>query len=132
MVAQSEVGTPAIVASVSPTTTTARSSGRAASTSPEQMSATRSASAPCTTITRAPESARTWRRNSPLYAVLIGTWIAPSFKAAKKLITCSGEFSMSVATRSPRATPRAASPCAMRLAATSISRAVICTPSKSR
>ena len=67
-----------------------------------------------------------------MYAVLIGTWIAPSFNAAKKLTTCSGEFSMSVATRSPGRTPSPARPWAMRLAAWSMPRAVIWTPSKSR
>ena len=57
-------------------------------------------------MTLAPESASWWRRNSPLYAVLTGTWTAPSFSAAKNEITCSGPFSSSVATRSPRPTPQ--------------------------
>ena len=129
---QSTAGTAVITASVAPATTTACSSGSAAAPSPVAMSATRDAKSPWTTITRAPESVSTWRRNSPLYAVLIGTWTAPSFSAAKKLITCSGEFSMSVATRSPRPTPSPASPWAIRLAARSTSRAVSATPSKSR
>ena len=66
------------------------------------ISATRLAKSAWTTITVEPESASWWRRNSPLYAVLIGTWIAPSFSAAKNEMTCSGPFSSSVATRSPR------------------------------
>ena len=33
---------------------------------------------------RAPESTSTWRRNSPLYAVLIGTWIAPEERGGEE------------------------------------------------
>ncbi len=87
-------------------------------------STARDAKSPCTMNTLAPESDSWWRRNSPLYAVLIGTCTAPSFKAPKKLMTCSARFSSKVATRSPCCTPISRRLCASRFDARSISRAV--------
>jgi hypothetical protein len=127
IVSQSWTAGPTGISSGRPETTTWARSGV-----PEATVETREVRSPWTRTTLAALSARTWRRNSPLSAVFIGTWIAPSLRAAKNETTCSGEFSKRVATRSPVPTPSPASAWARWFAATSISRAVKARPSTSR
>ena len=92
----------------------------------------RSASAASTISTLAPESASWWRRYSPLYAVLTGTPTADARFAANSATAASLEFSISVATRSPRCTPNSAKVFASRSAVPNIRAAVHDSPLMSR
>src|SRR5262245_5011207 len=110
-----------------PTTTTWSRPSTVGTTGPA-----RSDSDASTIRTREPESASWWRRYSPLYAVLIGTATPPASTIPHHENMASGEFSISVATRSPGPTPRAINAPASRPDTSATSAAVAAVPVTSR
>ncbi len=135
-------GTSTVGTASCPSSSTAENrEGAADSASPTPMSSTSwstlptacspvSAPRPSTKSTVAPEFSRMYAISPAASRKFIGTPMAPSRFAASSASTYSGRLPMSIATRSPAATPRAASAAASRSTRTWSSFQVVVSPRK--
>src|SRR5690606_3740050 len=93
-----------------------------------RMSASRSSRSDCASISDAPLLWITCCSSRPRYAVLMGTYTAPSRFRASQASTAGGPLGIQHSTRSSCCTPRACSPAAWRRTAASSSTEVYCSP----